>query len=395
MIQKIINKLNDLRPRQLLMLAGVAALLVFILNYAVMNFLRGEEVIPSEEKKPPAEMTQVVVAKVNIPPRTRIQESMLQLKEMPVDLIPEGSIKSFKDVVDVQVKVSIFSGDILTIQKVFAEKSDEGFIATIPLDSRAVSLSVNDITGVAGFAKPGDFVDLLLVEKSQYSATTSVLLQNVQLLSINKDMTGANVVTDGGVTTTTAINNPTIATFALKPEDVLKLVSASKIGEIYMSLRPTKPRNMYIGEMEYTLESINTPPPEPEPEPVYSPPPAPVENPLPLIPSNPTSVVPLPQLPATPATPKIEIIQGDQVTQEADKPTPPAMSMPMIPSGFEAPAADPYVATPPAASPPVVRNTNHSSNSNHSSANSSNITSAVSGTPLSNSRVAQSFTPNN
>ena len=368
MIQKIINKLNDLRPRQLLILAVAAAFLMFLAIYVAMTFLQGEE---ANEDKKPVETVQVVVAKVNIPPRTRIQETMLQLKKMPVDLVPEGVIKDFKDVVDVQVKVSIFAGDILTIQKVFAEKSDEGFVATIPLDSRAVSISVNDITGVAGFAKPGDFVDLLLVEKSQYSVTTNILLQNVQLLSINKDMTGAGVVSEDGATTTTAINNPTIATFALRPEDVLKLVSASKLGEIYMSLRPTKPRNAYVGEMEYTIDSINTPPPPREPEPVRRSEPEPV----PVIPANPLPAVP--QVPATPAAPKIEIIQGDQVTQEAEKAvvimptlTPDATSvLPAIPSGAPAPAA----------------------NQSNRSANFQNAGEAVSGTPLSNSRVAQSW----
>ena len=375
MLQRLINKLNDLRPRQLLMLAGGLALVMFLAIYFGMSFLQGDE--KQVENEVPK--IQVVVAKMNIPSRTRIQENMLQLKEMPVDLAPEGAIKSFKDVIDVQVKVSIFAGDILTIQKVFAEKSDEGFIATIPLDSRAVSISVNDITSVAGFAKPGDFVDLLLVEKSQFSATTTVILQNVQLLSINKDMTGTNVVNDAGVTTTTAINNPSIATFALRPEDVLKLVSASKLGEIYMSLRPSKPRNMYVGETEYTLESINAPQPEPEPEP--APVAAPVENPLPAIPAN---AVPLPQVPLTPAAPKIEIIQGDQVTQEAEQAAPviitpssmPNSALPAIPSGVPANVPPPVASSPSAQNFPTVAE-------------------PIQNQALSNSRVAQSFAMNN
>lgn len=381
MYQKIVNKLNDLRPRQLLMLAGGAAIFMFLVVYFSLKFISGKDVVETEEEVKPV-TTQVVVAKVNIPPRTRIQESMLQLKEMPVDMVPEGSISGFKDILDVQVKVSIFAGDILTIQKVFAEKNDEGFIATIPLDCRAVSISVNDITSVAGFAKPGDFVDLLLVEKSQYSVTTNVLLQNVQLLSINKDMTGTSIVSEGDITTTKAINNPSIATFALRPEDVLKLVSASKLGEIYMSLRPTKPRSTYGGDVMYTMESVNTPQPEPEPEPVYRSAPAPVENPMPVIPSNAASAMPLPQIPggapAIPAAPKIEIIQGDEITQQAETATvimPAQTALPAIPSGVEAPVA----------SPPVVRGRSAQQ------ANFSAITDTVSDTTLSKSRVAQSF----
>ena len=383
MFQNLINKLNDLRPRQLLILAGCAAFLMFLSIYAVMSFLQEDEA--SKAAKKSVDTVQVVVAKVNIPPRTRIQENMLQLKEMPVDIAPEGVIQNFKDVLDVQVKVSIFAGDILTIQKVFAEKNDEGFIATIPLDCRAVSISVNDITGVAGFAKPGDFVDLLLVEKSQYSVTTNVLLQNVQLLSINKDMTGTNVVGENGVTTTTAINNPSIATFALKPEDVLKLVSASKLGEIYMSLRPTKPKNSYGDEVGYTLESINAPQPELEPE--YSPPAPRVEY-VPVIPENSVSaqvVNPLPQIPTapiTPTAPKIEIIQGDQIIQKAEETIPPVKSatLPVIPSGTQ---TVPSGVEAPVPSPPVVRG--------RSSENFQSLADPVSDTTLSNSRVAQSF----
>ena len=79
MFQKIINKLNDLRPRQLLTLAAGAALLMFLAVYAAMSFLSGEEAAKNEEKNRVA-TTQVVVAKTNIPPRTRIQENMLQLQ---------------------------------------------------------------------------------------------------------------------------------------------------------------------------------------------------------------------------------------------------------------------------------------------------------------------------
>ena len=308
--QKVINKLNDLRPRQLMILAVGAAVLMFITIYTGMSLLTKQEIVvqPQEQAPPPPpaiEKTAVVVAKVNIPPRTRIQETMLQMKELPVDLVPEGAIKNFADVLNVQVKVSVFAGDVLTIQKVFADKSAEGFIGTIPPDCRAISINVNEVTGVAGFAKPGDFVDLLLVEKSEYSATTSVLLQNVPLLSVNQDMGDSMVDTNSG----SAISNPTIATLALLPEDAMKLISASKLGEIYMSLRPANSQGNYTGAVEYTMESVNAPPKT-----------VPAES-IPVIPETSTPVMPLPDLPVTPVAPKIEIIQGDQIVQEAEAPS--------------------------------------------------------------------------
>ena len=325
MFQKIMNKLNDLRPKQLMMLAVGAAVLMFITIYAGMSFLEQEEAtkkVEEDKKQPVVETTKVVVAKTNIPPRTIIQETMVQMKELPVDAVPEGAIKNFNDVLNVKVQVSIFAGDVLTVQKVLADKRAEGFIGTIPDDCRAVSISVNDITGVSGFAKPGDKVDLLLVEKGDYSATTEIILQNIPLLSVNQDM--GNSMLDGTAAKSGAISNPTLATFALHPDEVLKLISASKLGEIYMSLRPEHPQNNYVDETYYTMESVNAPQPKPEP----------VSDSTPVIPETPAPVMSLPQLPATPSVPKIEIIQGDEITQKADEapvivtPTSPASPSP-------------------------------------------------------------------
>ena len=300
MFAKFINMINDMRPRQLIALAAVCGLLMFGLFYFMLSMSSNDDAQPEifPEKVAQVETVQVVVAKQNIPVRTRIQESMLQLKEMPATAVPEGAITDFSTVLNEPARVSIFAGDVLTQQKLFGEHSDEGFLGTIPPDCRAVSISVNNITGVAGFAKPGDFVDLLLVENDNYSATTSLLLQNVPLLSINQSMSASAV--DGD-----AITNPTIATVALRPADVVKLVSAAKLGEIYLMLRPFKPQNMYVGELEYTIESVNKPAPKPEAEPRPTQPP-----PVPQIPAQ-----PLPSVPTPPPEPKIEIIVGDKVEQ--------------------------------------------------------------------------------
>lgn len=312
MFQKLLNKFNNLQPRQLMILAGVAAALMVVMVGAGMSVLLGGNKSappPPEDPTPPVEMVAVVVAKVNINPRTRIQENMLQMKELPVDMVPEGAIKSFDEVKDVQVQVSIFAGDVLTLQKILSEGKDEGFTGSIPPDCRAISISVNDVTGVAGFAKPGDHVDLLLVEKGKNSATTEILLQNVLLLSVNQNTTASAPMGENGVPAA-AINNPSIATVALRPDDSLKLISATKIGEIYMSLRPDKPQAAYVDAMSYTIDSIDAPAPVRESERI----------PVPVIPSNP-SVAPLPQIPSipsAPSAPQIEIIQGDKVVQGSD-----------------------------------------------------------------------------
>ena len=252
-------------------------------------------------------MKTVVVAKNDIPPLTVIKADMLETKEVAENLVPEGAVEDVAEIVNVSAKTEIFAGDVITIRKLLADSEQPTFVKSIPADCRAVSISVNEITSVDGFAKPGDKVDLLLVETYEnQSATASILLQDVLLLSINKNMSPNNSAGENGKSTSSAIENPSTATFALKPNEILKLVSASKLGEIYLTLRPTNPTVKYSETAGYTLDSINVDKKKKEtPQPV-----AQQVTPLPQIPATP------PQVEAVPDFNKMEIIQGDQIVQK-------------------------------------------------------------------------------
>ena len=117
---------------------------------------------------------------------------------------------------------------------------------------------------------------------------------------------------------TTAVNNPSIATLALKPNEAIQLVSASKLGEIYLMLRPLKPSNMYVGDLEYTAVSSNEIQSYSEPLPTPAPAVTLPEQPAPTVPAAtvplPNANVPTPDIPSSkPAGSNIKIIQGDQI----------------------------------------------------------------------------------
>ena len=347
-MSKLLNILNDMPPRQILMLSGGVAVVMFAILYLFLSLWTNSEQAEEEiiAEKPVLEMVNVVAAKSDISPRTMIKENMLQLKEVSADLVPDGAITSVAEVINTPARTTIFAGDILTEQKIYMDMSQAGFVGSIPSDCRAVSIDVNSVTSVDGFAKPGDYVDLLLVEKDDKSATTNVLLQNVLLLSINQNMTTnkATSTEDNENSNTTAINNPSIATFALKPEEAIQLISAAKLGEIYLMLRPFKPKDMYIDNLEYTAVSSNysqsynepeSPPAVSVPTQSFKPTPNPV-TPSPVVSNIPArssaNVTNTPKNSSVPAEgtsrkksesnkadiPKIEIIQGDKVVQKND-----------------------------------------------------------------------------
>ena len=325
MFSKLLNILNDMRPRQILMLSGGVAVVIFAVVFSFLSLWKNTEQ-PSEEavtvNKPVSEMVNVVAAKSDIQPRTMIKENMVQLKEVSAELVPEGAIKNVSEVLNTPARTTIFAGDVITNQKIYADMSQAGFVGAIPADCRAVSIDVNGVTSVDGFAKPGDYVDLLLVEKDDKSATTNVLLQNILLLSINQNMSANNNSTEGNENSnTTAISNPSIATLALKPEEALQLISASKLGEIYLMLRPFKPKDMYVDSLEYTAVSSNAQQSYNEPTPAVPAQPAQpaVSATVPLPVANvPSANPPIPLQPNRLEEKKIEIIQGDQIVQKRE-----------------------------------------------------------------------------
>ena len=258
--------LNDIKPRQLLILAGSVMLLMFVFAFSFLSWWTQKEAeeIVEEQAPPVVNMRTVVTARVDIPAMTPIKSEMLELKEVPEDYAPSDAFSDFSRLKDTSSKAPIFAGDVITERKLSAEVKDAGFVGKIPPDCRAVSISVNSLTGVDGFAKSGDKVDLLLVESKDYSATTNIILQDVLLLSINQNYGEDSV----NVNSNSATQNPSIATVALMPNDILRLVSASKLGEIYMILRPKNPTQKYWDDVAYTVKSANAPKPVVTPPPV-------------------------------------------------------------------------------------------------------------------------------
>jgi pilus assembly protein CpaB len=302
MFSKLMDVLNDLQPRQLLMLAGGTAVAVFLVVYLALTGMSNkaadvQKAVPAAQTQ--TAMTQVVMAKDDIPSRTVIQEDMLEIKEIPADAVPRGAMMSMQDVVGQPAASTIYAGDIVTLSKLIVDKNKVGFVGEIPENCRAVSVGISEITGVAGFAKPGDYVDVILVEKTNQGATSRFLLKNVLLLGINQDTAKEKDT----VKEKAGQAKPATATLALEPDDMLQLVSAAAIGDIYLALRPFHTAETGNFLETYTLRSskgnevvkARTEAAAPAPAPVYQAPAA-----------------------SAPAAPRssggFEIIEGDKVT---------------------------------------------------------------------------------
>lgn len=286
--EKLSSMMEGLSPRQLLMLAGVAGVLAFLIFYFTLSKLTGSGDAPSQPSEPKIKMVRVVQAQVDIKARDKISESMLQKIEVPENIVPEGAISEVSGIVGRAARVAIMAGDFITDKKLYRDNRDSTFAGRIPNNRRAMSVGINDVTGVSGFMKPGDYVDVMLVSEKAESGKIvgELILQDVLLLGVNQatERPEDGVANEEKGTQKNNLNfatqsrTVTTATLAVHPEDELRLAVAAQAGQIYLSLRPHKPSDMYIRDTQYfffTNQRITSPSPAahtPAPRQSYSPP---------------------------------------------------------------------------------------------------------------------------
>src|SRR5213594_645763 len=162
----------------------------------------------------------------------RIQADDLKLVTLDRKDLPRGVFAKTSDVVDRAVAVPIVAGEIVLNGKLAPKGSGEGLTALIEPGMRAVSVQVNEISGVSGFIQPGTRVDVLFTRTfSNGDAATITILQNVKVLAYGRQLDPSAKVDQRDT------NRPTVATLLVTQEEAQKVVLAQQRGRIQLVLR--------------------------------------------------------------------------------------------------------------------------------------------------------------
>lgn len=114
-----------------------------------------------------------------------IQAASVKTIEVPVAVFPKGGFSKLEEVRDRPVMSNILAEEPILEGRLAARGSGIGLAPMITPGSRAVSVRVNDVVGVAGFILPGMHVDVLVTGRSpkNESSVTKTVLQNILVLS--------------------------------------------------------------------------------------------------------------------------------------------------------------------------------------------------------------------
>jgi pilus assembly protein CpaB len=131
----------------------------------------------------------VVVAAQDIPTGTRLEESMLKTMAWPSATPLKDPVRSLQHGVGRVLSMSLFQDEPVVQAKLAPPGEKGGLSAQIPAGRRAVTVKVNEVIGVAGFALPGNFVDVMVNTTDQGNHPLSkIVLERIQVLAVAQDI---------------------------------------------------------------------------------------------------------------------------------------------------------------------------------------------------------------
>jgi pilus assembly protein CpaB len=190
---------------------------------------------------------QVFIATADISPGTSLSGQVVKPVTWPQAVIPPNCASSLREIENRVVKVPIPQGNPVLFSMLAPEGTAAGLSGILDDGKRALTVKVDEVTGVAGFIHPGDHVDVLmdLSLKGQSEHFSKTILHDVSVLST------------GQIWEQKGDNKPMVVntvTLELTPEAAEVLNLASNEGKIRLALRNRK--NKTIAETPGVTTSV-------------------------------------------------------------------------------------------------------------------------------------------
>lgn len=182
---------------------------------------------------------EVVVAAKDLPEGVPLAAASLTTTQVPERFLQPYSVRSSGELVGLIPVAPIAEGEQVLLNKVRRADTaprEATLSALTPKGKRAVTIGVDAITGVGGFVRPGDVVDVLWTiqlpqpGQQQGQVVTLTLFQEVSVLAVGREMVGR--------ARQAAESSPDYTvTLALNPQETSFLLFAREQGRIQLSLR--------------------------------------------------------------------------------------------------------------------------------------------------------------
>ena len=212
-----------------------AGLVLAIIAVLVIRAYVGAALHGAQE--PDSAFTRIAVMNRDLPSGSTLSPTDIRLVRWPKESVPTGAFDNleaiFSGVKSANERVSLVAmaaGEPVLRSKVSGLGARPILSSLVGEGMRAVSIKIDDVSGVSGFILPGDRVDVMLTRhlgNSSGNLVTDIILQNIKVLGIDQ-LAATN--SDKPVVGRTA-------TVEVSPEQAGKLVLAQQAGTLSLALR--------------------------------------------------------------------------------------------------------------------------------------------------------------
>ncbi|MGU7782969.1 Flp pilus assembly protein CpaB [Burkholderia sp. PU8-34] len=177
-------------------------------------------------------VTQVAVATTDLNLGEPLGPNQMRTVSWPTASVPPGAFSDTKELEGRVVRTSLTRGEPVLESKLAPLGTKGGLSAVIGAGNRAITVRVNDVIGVAGFALPGNYVDVIVNTQEpgktdNQQSISKIVLEHILVLAVaqqvSRDDTAPKVVN--------------AVTLEVSPDQAEKLDLARSVGTLSLVLR--------------------------------------------------------------------------------------------------------------------------------------------------------------
>ncbi|WP_296657826.1 Flp pilus assembly protein CpaB [Paraburkholderia sp.] len=176
----------------------------------------------------------VAVADIDINLGQRLSPEFIKMVDWPSGSVPAGTFNDVQKLDGRVMKNSVLRGEPILEGKLTPVGTQGGLSAVIAQGDRAITVRVNDVIGVAGFALPGNYVDIIVSTQQDKGAKGSKD-ENISKIVLEKILVLAVAQEVGRDETKPKVVNA--VTLEVTPEQAEKLDLARSVGTLSLVLR--------------------------------------------------------------------------------------------------------------------------------------------------------------
>jgi len=200
------------------------------------------------EQSLPKSQVKALIASRDIPKGAIIKADSLDTSIIPEQYLQPQAVSSAERVLGMVAVLPIAKGEQITLSKLVQPRQLGGLAEGTPIGKRAVTISVDSLSGLGGMIKPGNYVDVIALlpvpvttadGKQVNQIAVMPLFQNILVLAVGQD-TGTISASSGGKKAQEGerrSDSSPLITLALSPQEANLIAFVQEQGKLRLTLR--------------------------------------------------------------------------------------------------------------------------------------------------------------